>query len=271
MKDVFMEDLSILQLHTTYFILLGLFCYLCIQCPLIIKISFPWIIGYILYTIPSNENLQVQLLSSLIFDWAKGLFVFIPAILYIYHKEMFSYIPLWFYSIILSINIALVPLFISFNETRTLSTMWNGILLLLIALTVPSCTLKEDFISLKPGNMLWILCSTLCLLFTYLYNDSYDIKNNGNGRYAFIFAVIIPLLFSIVKEIWWAPVRIIGLIITFILDVNPTIHDKMMKIETVLPFTSLNEYIESTLLLVNTVLVAWLLYKNKSHLPFIAT
>ena len=64
------------------------------------------------------------------------------------------------------------------------------------------------------------------------------------------------------KEIWWAPARVISLIIVFMLDANPSIHDKMMEIETKYPLTLLNEYIEPTFLLVNTVLVAWLLYKN---------
>lgn len=262
MTDILVQNLSVLQIHVIYFILLGLLCYLCIEYPWIMKISFPLIFGYMLLTIPSNDNLQVPLLSSLIFDWAKGLFVFIPAIMYIYHREIFSFIPLSFYSIILTINIVLVPLFISFNETRTLSTMWNGILLLLIAWTVPSSVLKHEFVSLKTGNMLWILCCTLCLLFTYLYNHSFDIEKNGNGRYAFVFAVIIPLLFSVMKEIWWAPARVISLIIVFMLDAKPSIHDKMMEIETKYPLTLLNEYIEPTFLLVNTVLVAWLLYKN---------
>lgn len=263
-----MKNLSVVQIHAIYFILLGFFCYVCIQYPLIMKICFPFIGGCIIYTIQSNDNLHDQSPSSLIFNWAKGLFVFIPAIIYFYHQELFSFISLSFYSIILAINIALVPLLMSFNENMTISTMWNGILLLLIAWTVPSFILKSDFVTLKPGNMLWILCSTLCLMFTYLYNNSFDIQNNGNGRYAFVFAVIIPLLFSLMKEIWWAPVRVISLIIVNLLDINPSLHNNMMKIEREFPLTSLNEYIEPTLLLVNTTLVALLLYQNRSHMHF---
>ena len=269
MTDILVQNLSVLQIHAIYFISLGLFCYLSVEYPLIMKICFPFIVGYMLLTIPSNDNLQVPFLSSLIFDCAKGLFVFIPAIMYIYHREIFSFIPLSFYSIILTINIVLVPLFISFNEIRTLSTMWNGILLLLIAWTVPSSVLKHDFVSLKTGNMLWILCYTLCLLFTHLYNKSFDIQNDGNGRYSFVYALIIPLLFSVIKESWWIPVRAISLIIVFFLDVNPSIHNKMMEIETKIPLKSVNEYIEPIFLLVNTFFIACLLYKNRSRLDII--
>lgn len=271
MINTLISNLSILQLHVAYIVLLGLFCYLSIQYPWIMKIFFPFISGYILWSIQSNENFQNPFISRYIF-WTKGLFVFIPAIMYIYHRELFSFIPMYFYSIILAINIILLPLFMSFNDTRTISTMWNGVLLLLIAFTVPSFISKSDFVTLKSGNMLWILCSTLCLMFTYLYNNSFDIQNNGNGRYAFVFAIVIPLLFSVMKEIWWMPIRVISLTIVLFFDViYPSLHDNMMKIEKQFPLTSLNEYIEPTFLLVNTLLVGLLLYKNRSHLRIIGS
>ena len=167
------------------------------------------------------EFMSKKLMSSLSpFGIMKGLFIFVPVLLYTNYKYIFSVnsenIETKLFTTILAINIFLAPLMLCFNSNEKLSKL-NGIYLTVLALLTPKIYYNDKTENIVfTNNKLWCISSTIILLETYLFNNFYY---KINWRYPGLYSIIIPTIHSIVyNDIFlWFPLRLYSLIITFII------------------------------------------------------
>ena len=163
------------------------------------------------------------------FSKVKVISVFIPLLLYTNYDLIYpDTSPSFFWSSILFFNIIQVGILIGLTS-KNITAIINGIFLIILSFYSPIFNYYSNIEYYGFENMTFVIAKTLLLVSTYLFNEFYY---KGRLRYALIYSVLIPLIYSIYynNTMMYVPLRIYSLTLVFLIDaIFPEIHHKMVE------------------------------------------